>query len=134
MENITLEQIDLLMQRANVSYSEAKEALEQCNGHTLEALLYLEKAEKIKTSATHNHSDGFKNFIGKLNATRFILKKKEHTYVDVPLSVAIIAIITCFHVSVLAFIVSLAIGVRVDIKGENDLAQKLNSGLGNFQK
>lgn len=134
MENITLEQIDLLMQRANVSYSEAKEALEQCGGNTLEALLYLEKAEKIKTSATHNHSDNFKNFIGKLNTTRFILKKKEHTYVDVPLSVAIIAIITCFHVSVLAFVISLAIGIRVDIKGENDLAQKLNSGLGSFQK
>lgn len=134
MENITLEQIDLLMQRANVSYSEAKEALEQCGGNTLEALLYLEKTEKIKTSATHNHSDSFKNFIGKLNTTRFILKKKEHTYVDVPLSVAIIAIITCFHVSVLAFVISLAIGIRVDIKGENDLAQKLNSGLGNFQK
>lgn len=134
MENITLEQIDLLMQRANVSYSEAKEALEQCGGNTLEALLYLEKAEKIKTSAAHNHSDSFKNFIGKLNTTRFILKKKEHTYVDVPLSVAIIAIITCFHVSVLAFVISLAIGIRVDIKGENDLAQKLNSGLGSFQK
>lgn len=134
MENITLEQIDLLMQRANVSYSEAKEALEQCDGNTLEALLYLEKAEKIKTSATHNHSDSFKSFIGKLNTTRFILKKKEHTYVDVPLSVAIIAIITCFHVSVLAFVISLAIGIRADIKGENDLAQKLNSGLGNFQK
>lgn len=134
MENITLEQIDLLMQRANVSYSEAKEALEQCGGNTLEALLYLEKAEKIKTSATPNHSDSFKNFIGKLNTTRFILKKKEHTYVDVPLSVAIIAIITCFHVSVLAFVISLAIGIRVDIKGENDLAQKLNSGLDSFQK
>lgn len=134
MENITLEQIDLLMQRANVSYSEAKEALEQSNGNTLEALLYLEKAERIKTSTTHNHSDSFKNFIGKLNNTRFILKKKELTYVDVPLSVAIIAILTCFHVSLLAFIVSLALGVRVDIKGENDLAQKLNSGLGNFQK
>ncbi len=134
MESITLEQIDLLMQRANVSYSEAKEALEQCNGNTLEALLYLEKAEKIKTSKAHNHSDNFKDFIGKLNTTRFILKKKEHTYIDVPLSVAIIAIITCFHVSVLAFIISFAIGARIDIKGENDLAQKLNSGLDSFQK
>lgn len=134
MENITLEQIDLLMQRANVSYSEAKEALEQCAGNTLEALLYLEKAEKIKTSSVHSHNDSFKNFIGKLNTTRFILKKKEHTYVDVPLSVAIIAIITCFHVSVLAFVISLAMGIRVDIKGENDLAHKLNSSLDSIQK
>lgn len=134
MENITLEQIDLLMQRANVSYSEAKEALEQCGGNTLEALLYLEKAEKIKTSATHHQGDGFKNFIDKLNSSRFILKKKEHTYIDVPLSVAIIAIITCFYVSILALIICLAIGIKVSIKGENDLAQKLNSSLGNFQK
>lgn len=134
MENITLEQIDLLMQRANVTYSEAKEALEKCNGNTLEALLYLEKNEKIKTSKSSNHGDNVKSFIDKLNTTRFILKKKEHTYIDVPLSVAIIAIITCFHVSVIAFVIALAMGARVNINGENDLAEKLNSGLDSFQK
>lgn len=133
-KNITLEQIDLIMQRANVSYSEAKEALEQSNGDTVEALLYLERAEKIKKTTSRNCSEDVKSFIGKLNCTRFILKKQQHTYVDVPLTVAIIAIITCFHVSVIALIVAIATGVKIDIKGENDIASKLSSGIDSFQK
>ena len=47
MENITLEQIDLIMKRANVTYTEAKEALEKCGGDTVEALIYLESMNML---------------------------------------------------------------------------------------
>ena len=90
MENITLEQIDLIMQRANVSYAEAKEALEHCNGDVVEALLYLEKIDGIKTHKPVSSTDKVASFIDKLNATAFIMKKKDRTYVNVPLSVALI--------------------------------------------
>lgn len=137
---ITLEQIDLIMQRANVSYSEAKAALEHANGDILEALLLLEQGEKIKTNNTTAHrdpncgSDKILNFINKLNATNFIMKKKDRVYVDVPLSVALIFIILSFHISIVAIIASLILGVRIHIKGENDLANKINSTFDNLSK
>ena len=37
MENITLEKVDMVKDRTNVTYEEAKEALEFCNGDVLEA-------------------------------------------------------------------------------------------------
>ncbi len=40
---ITLEQVEKLRERANVSYDEAKAALESANGDVLEALIQLEK-------------------------------------------------------------------------------------------
>lgn len=137
---ITLEQIDLIMQRANVSYAEAKAALEQANGDILEALLLLEKGEKIRTNSTahntnHNStSEKITSFINKLNATNFIMKKKDRTYIDVPLSVALISIILCFHVSIIAIIVALVFGVRIHIKGDNDLASKINSTFDDLSK
>lgn len=136
MGKITLEQIDLLMQRANVSYAEAKEALEQCDGDVVEALLYLEKAEKINTqkSASSSNTEKLTSFIDKLNATTFIMKKKERIYVNVPLSVALVAIILCFHVSILAIIVAIIFGVRIAIIGENDIANKINSTIDEFRK
>ena len=136
MGNITLEQVDLLMQRAHVSYTEAKEALEQCNGDVIEALLYLEKAEKINTqkSASSSNTDKLTSFIDKLNATTFIMRKKERTYVNVPLSVALIAIILCFHVSILAIIIAIIFGVKIAIIGENDIATKINSTIDEFKK
>ena len=133
MTTITLEQIDLIMQRANVSYNEAKIALEQCNGDTLEALLYLEKNQKIKSSSASN-SEKVNSFINKLNATTFIMKKKERVYIDVPLSVALIAGILCFPASIIALALSLIFGIKVDIQGENEVAEKINSSIDFLKK
>lgn len=133
MATITLEQIDLVMQRANVPYSDAKEALEACNGDVVEALLYLEKTERIRPQPATS-SDKVTSFINKLNATTFIMKKKERIYVNVPLSIALIAIILCFHVSVVAIIIALIMGVKISIVGENDIATKINSTINDFKK
>lgn len=136
MGNITLEQVDLLMQRANVSYTEAKEALEQCEGDIVEALLYLEKAEKINTKKSMSSSNTGKllSFVDKLHATTFIMKKKERIYINVPLSIALIAIILCFHVSIIAIVIAIAFGVRITIIGENDVAHKINSTIDDLKK
>lgn len=134
MTNITLEQIDLIMQRANVTYTEAKAALEHCNGDVVEALLYLEKAEKIQTQKSPSSTDKVTSVINKLNATTFIMKKEARTYVNVPLSVALIAIILCFHVSIIAIIIALILGVKISIVGENDIANKINSTIDDFRK
>ncbi|QAT49220.1 ubiquitin [Caproiciproducens sp. NJN-50] len=45
---VTLEQVEKLKERANVSYDEAKAALEATGGDLLEALIYLEKQGKTK--------------------------------------------------------------------------------------
>ena len=134
MENITLEQIDLIMQRAKVSYAEAMEALEHCNGNVVEALLYLEKRDGIKTHKPVSSTDKVASFIDKLNATAYIMKKKDRTYVNVPLSVALIAIILCFHVSIVTIIISIIFGVKISIIGENDIANKINSTIDDLKK
>ncbi len=44
---ITLEQVDKLREKANVSYDEAKAALDAANGDMLEALIHLERQGKV---------------------------------------------------------------------------------------
>lgn len=46
---VTLEQVEKLREKANVSYDEAKAALEAANGDLLEALIALEKQGKVGT-------------------------------------------------------------------------------------
>lgn len=43
-----LEKIEKLRERAQVSYDEAREAYEHCDGDLLDALIYLEKQGKVK--------------------------------------------------------------------------------------
>ena len=140
MSNISLEQIDLIMQRANVTYSEAKEALEQCNGDTVEALLLLEKANKVKPNASFSKTNlndkgqGFKAFLKKLHTTTFTLTKNERTYLDLPLTITILGAVVCCPFSILALVIAIAYGMKVNISGETDIAKKVNETINDFKK
>lgn len=135
MATITLEQIDLIMQRANVSYAEAKEALELANGDIVEALLLLEKKGTITSPPRpQDRKDKINDFIHTLNSTYFVMKKNDKTYINVPLSVAAIGIIASMHVSIIALVISLIMGVKIHIIGENEIASKLNDAFSEFRK
>lgn len=43
----TLEKVELIREKCNVSYEEARNALEACNGDVLEAIVMLEAAHKV---------------------------------------------------------------------------------------
>lgn len=138
MGTITIEQIDLIMERANVSYAEAKSALEQTNGDVVEALLFLEKEKKIKAKTNNrdfsNKGEKITSFIDKLNATSFIMRKKEHTFIDVPLSLALIFIVCTLYISAIVILIAIISGVKLEFKGENDVAEKINSTINNINK
>lgn len=53
---VTIEQVEKLQQRANVSYEEAKSALENCDGDILEALIMLEKEGKTEKPGQGQYS------------------------------------------------------------------------------
>ena len=43
-----LEKVERLREKADVSYEEAKKALDECDGDLLDAMVYLEKQGKVK--------------------------------------------------------------------------------------
>jgi len=94
----SLDKIDLLKERANISYKEAAELLEKFDGNVVEALIHLETThkqraqeyrqtilenkQKVKTEAN--------GFLNQLSSTRFVLQNKKNKLVDVPLLIALI--------------------------------------------
>lgn len=93
--SINLEQIDALRERANVSYEDAKEALEKCNYDIVEALVYLEKQnkinpQKIKKNDCSSFKQTIKDLIKKGNETKLVITKKENTVLNIPVNVAVI--------------------------------------------
>ncbi|EQB88312.1 uncharacterized membrane-anchored protein YhcB (DUF1043 family) [Clostridium punense] len=96
MSEITLEKIDIIRERANLSYSDAKELLEKCNGDVVDALIYHEKmkeTDKDEKSFMNDVSmtvDEFiawlKDVVKKGNVTRIKVKKDEKTLVDIPVN------------------------------------------------
>ncbi|MGN2337570.1 DUF4342 domain-containing protein [Clostridium cagae] len=106
MTNITLEKVDMIIERTGVSYVIAKQALEECNGDVLEALIYLEEEIKNEENVDYNIYDDkedkenmtieeLKNFIKDLihkgNITRIKIKKEDTELIDIPVNAGIAA-------------------------------------------
>ncbi|SHI01815.1 protein of unknown function [Clostridium collagenovorans DSM 3089] len=126
---ITLEKIDLIRERLGVSYAEAKEALVECDGNVVEALIYLEEKydnaksdvnsqikEEIYTS-TEEFKQWFKDLIRKGNLRRIKVKKDDKTIVDVPVNTGIAAgLIACIWTPIIVIGVATAVVAKLTIE------------------
>lgn len=117
---VTLEQIDLLRKRANVSYEDAKEALERYEGDIVEALVYLEKEDKIKSKKKNECKNDFmsklRNIIKKGNETKLIIKNDKSTVLNIPITLAIIVTIIGTPFVIIGLIVALLTKHKISIE------------------
>lgn len=130
MEKITLEKVDMVKERTNVTYEEAKEALEACDGDVLEALIYIEKNQEEAYEEDINFEENCKNslsvdelkiyikeLIAKGNITRIKIKKDEKELADIPVNAGIAAtMIGIIIPPILATVVIAAIATKITIE------------------
>lgn len=124
--SINLEKIDLLKERANVGYKEAKEALEQCDGDLVEALIWLEENEKIKSGEERDDQRGPKrpynqrtyrdrrpendygkkieDGVKKVHSMRFKIYRDDDTLLNLPATVALVVGIFTLPMSLVALL------------------------------
>lgn len=135
---VSLEKIDMLMERANISYKEAKDALEMHDGDMVEALIYLEASNKTAYSKPspkpnrppHPHPrsgqrrnqkqnndffDDMKKFFAKMHKTSFVVGNKGKRVLDIPLTIAALLILFTMPVSMFLLIVPYLFGYKISI-------------------
>lgn len=144
MEKITLEKVDMVRERTKVTYAEAKEALEACDGDVLEALIYIEKnnTHNTENDSFENIKDEFKNavsidelktwikeLIAKGNVTRIKIKKDDEELADIPVNAGIAAgIIAVVIPPILAagVIAAIATQITIEITREDGTVEVVN--------
>ncbi len=111
MSDISLEKIDIIRERTGVTYTEAKEALEVCNGNVVDALIYIEEKDKSKYNIKeeiYTSKEEFikwlKDIIKKGNVNRIIIKKDTKVVTDIPVNAGLAAGIVALYVPFLAII------------------------------
>ena len=116
---ITLEQVDQVIERTGASYKEAKDALEKTNGDVLEAIVLLEQEK-----STPHHGgmafgqdivNGIKDLIKKGNITSVTFEKDGRVLVDLPLTIGAIGAVFFAPATVVAVIAALATGCEMKI-------------------
>lgn len=118
--SISLELIEKLKEKVNVSYEDAKEALEKCNGDLVDALIYLEKGDKIKAVPQENKSSGFwntvKKWIKRGNDTRLVISKKDETILNTSINIFLLLAIFATPVVLIALLLLLFTGHKFRLK------------------
>jgi translation elongation factor EF-Ts len=145
--SITLEKIDHLRERANVSYTEAKEALEASEGNMIDAIILLEKENKTIPSGFQNKKnnqareerkqntkntaddllDGFKKVLKTLNETRVIMFNEQRVVFDVSMTITLLLAAFAFPLTVAILIIGLLTGQRFKISKKSKVSQTINS-------
>lgn len=122
---ITLENVDKVIERTGVSYAEAKHALEEKNGDVLEAIIYIEQLNGIaselpncgKYETIEELKLWLKNLIKKGNVSRIRISKDGKEIVDVPVNAGIAAgVIAIIIPAILAFGVIAAVVTQITIE------------------
>lgn len=95
MSEISLEKIDIIRERVDATYEQAKEALEACDGNIVDALIYIEKTRTSIKDDVYTTKDEFitwlKDLIKKGNITRIKIKKDDKIVIDIPVNAGIAA-------------------------------------------
>ncbi|MGV8983017.1 DUF4342 domain-containing protein [Clostridium sp.] len=120
---INLEQIDELRKRANVSYEDAKSALEESDGDLISALVFLEKQNKIKPDEIPSSENKFfksvKQLIKKGNETKLVVKKDDAVVLNICVTLVVVVTVVAPPVVILATILALATNHKIRIQKKN---------------
>lgn len=126
---IDLEKIELLRERADVTYEEARDALEKCNGSLVEAIIYLEKNGKIKpapheTQTTSGFWATLNKYIKIGNETRLVVSKEGRVVTDLSLIIVLLLTIILPPLVLVLFLLAIFSGhnIRLEKPGTVDMA------------
>ncbi len=137
----TLNQIDQIIERTKVSYAEAKEALDACNGDVLEAIIKIESSKSTQSetntkSEKSNFDAQFKfalkqvgKVLSKSLQIKVLWKKETQTLLELPLLIVIIATLWLMPFSLLVLALPFFFGVRMQINRGNGKVTDVNDWI-----
>ncbi len=109
---VTLEQIDELRGRVNVSYEEAKKTLEKNDGDLIKSIIELEN----KRGRKDEHKGGFTKITNKLLSLKMSIKNKEKdTLIDLPLVLVLLTFMMAFWVVIAGLVLAILTSCKIRI-------------------
>lgn len=154
-----LEKVERLREKADVSYEEAKKALEECDGDLLDAMVFLEKQGKVKkpnaSSYTTRYEESqdfteavkeekemggagktFNRFfawcgrvIEKGNQTMFRVEREEKNIIRVPVTIFVILLLLFWEIIIPVMIVGLFLSCRYSFEGAHEVRVDINKAM-----
>lgn len=154
-----LEKVERLREKADVSYEEAKKALEECDGDLLDAMVYLEKQGKVKKPKASSYTTQYEEsqdfteavkgekemggagktlnrffawcgrMIEKGNQTMFRVEREGKNIIRVPVTIFVILLIIFWEIIIPVMIVGLFLSCRYSFEGVHEMHVDINGAM-----
>ncbi|MGI6113827.1 MAG: DUF4342 domain-containing protein [Mahellales bacterium] len=123
MEDL-LEKMELVKAKTGVSYTMAKEALDNTNGNVVDAILYIENKRKGGTMGSFESFtvkgaellDKLKDIIHKGNISRIRVRKDEKIYLDIPVTAGAISVLLLPKIAALGAAIALLAQCTIEVE------------------
>ena len=133
------EKVDMLRSRANVSYEDAKNALERSNGDVLEAMIILEREGRTSYQGAGSANAGFaaegcckqnrsdsvgakcKSLFNKSTVNYIAIDRGTERILKVPVLAGVLMLLFAFPVTVIAIVVALFLDCRFSFEGQDEM-------------
>jgi len=130
---VTLEMIDELRSRVNVTYEEAKKALENNEGDIVKSIIALERKRKEGTDNKTRKKEDFgkqaNKTVNSFLSVRMVLKNEKITLINIPVLIAIISLIVAPWLVIPGLVIALILGYKLRITSTNKTSDKIKKGL-----
>lgn len=115
-----LDKIDVLRERMNVSYEEAKHALEATNWDVVEALVKLERDERSRKEEIFVRGselvEKVKELVKKGNVTKIVVKQDGKVLVEVPVTAGVVGALLAPQLAIIGAVAALVSKCTVEIE------------------
>ena len=144
------DKIEKLVEKANVTFEEARDALKACNGDLLDAMVYLERLGKTRGPRQSSYSTSYeaqddyedvgekvkdmeakakrtsigalcRRFFDFLWNNSFCVSRNDNELVKLPVWLLVLALIINWKITAAAIIVALFLGCRYAFSGKDDM-------------
>ena len=133
---ITLEKIELVKDRTGVSYREAKDALEACDGSVVDAIIAIEEnidsqkggktSEYVQTTMSK-----IKELVNKGNITKISVKRGDDPIVNIPVNVGLVGAVIAPWGVVAAAIAAFGFKCKIELTTDDGKVIDISEKAGN---
>ena len=116
----TLNKLDLLRERLNISYETAKQALDKHDGDVVGALIALEREEKSLREQFYIRGnelvDKVKDLLRKANVTRIRVKQDERIVLELPVTAGVVGAVVAPQLAILGAVAALLTRCTLEVE------------------
>ncbi|MGI6576861.1 MAG: DUF4342 domain-containing protein [Eubacteriales bacterium] len=125
----TLEDVEYIRARANVTYDEVIGLLDAYEGDVVRVMAELERSGKLRAKHSTEKSfwESLKSLLRKGYVNRMIVRREDKTIANFSIIFMLIAVIFAFYVTIPALIVAIILGYKISFKKEPDAVKDFSN-------